>query len=209
MRFRAILAAAVVLFGTAVLTVAMVLPVGGMPPPRISPTVLVTILGGHGSGVVLDGGYVLTAAHVARVSPDKIMLSTEAGVDTVDVEVLWVNNQFDIALLKVRDVEFLKPIGAARMNCREVSVGTKVRAEGNPFTARFVAQWGKIGSAPQSLGHWRSVFSIGAPLAPGMSGGPVFDKKGRVVGINVGIGPVGGFYVAVPSSVACMLMGRA
>jgi hypothetical protein len=31
---------------------------------------------------------------------------------------------------------------------------------------------------------------------------------GEVVGINVGIAPVGGFYIAVPASTACMLMGR-
>lgn len=203
-----ILAAAVgVIVGTAVLTAAMVLPVGGIP--MASPTVLVTVVGGHGSGVLLEGGYVLTAAHVARVSPTKIMISTDAGKDTVKAEVLWINNEYDLALLKIRDEEFLQSIGMAEMDCREAPIGTEVRAEGNPFDLKFTSQWGKVGSTPQPIGHWRVAISIGAPLAPGMSGGPVYGPDGRVVGINVGVAPIGGLYLAVPSTVACMLMGRA
>ena len=203
---RIIAAAIGILACTAALTVAMVLPVGGIT--MSSPTVLVTVIGGHGSGVMLDGGYVLTAAHVARVSPDSIMISTDAGKDTVMAEVLWINNDYDLALLKIRDDEFMQRAGTVGIDCNQAPIGTEIRAEGNPLDLKFTSQWGKVGSEPQPMGHWRSVFSIGAPLAPGMSGGPVYGPDGRVVGINVGVGAVGGFYVAVPSSVACMLMGR-
>lgn len=206
LRFIAVVTTGIIV-GVATLSAAMILPVGG-DGAKAGPTVLVTVLGGHGSGVILDGGYVLTAAHVARISPDKIMISTDQGKDTVRAEVLWINNEYDVALLKIRDDKFLRGVGSADIDCREMPVGTEVRAEGNPFDVKFVSQWGKVGSLPQPMGHWRVAISIGAPLAPGMSGGPVYGPDGRVVGINVGVAGVGGFYVAVPSSTACMLMGR-
>jgi serine protease Do len=136
------------------------------------------------------------------------MVTADNGDSTTLVDVLWLSNEYDIALLKVRDAKFLKDAGAADLACRTAQVGEDIRAEGNPFAVRFVSQWGKVGSKVQSIGHWRHAFSIGAPLAPGMSGGPVYDASGKVVGINVGISPIGGFYIAVPSSTACMLMGR-
>lgn len=191
-----------------ILVVGLTAPVGSKPPPS-SPTVLLTVMGGNGSGVILPGGYILTAAHVARISPEAIMVTADNGESTTLVDVLWMSDEYDIALLKVRDAKFLKAASSADIACRTAEIGEDIRAEGNPFAVRFVTQWGKIGSKVQSIGHWRQAFSIGAPLAPGMSGGPVYDAEGRVVGINVGISPVGGFYIAVPSSTACMLMGRA
>ena len=205
---RIIAAVAGVLIGTAIIVVAAVAPVGS-EPPLAGPTVMLTVVGGTGSGVVLPGGYILTAAHVAAVSPAAIMITSDKGETTTKVEPLWLSRDYDLALLKVRDAEFLDAIGSAEIDCRTVAIGTEIRAEGNPFSVRFVSQWGKVGSLVQKIGPWRQAISIGAPLAPGMSGGPVYDLDGHVVGINVGVGPSGGFYVAVPSSTACMLMGRA
>jgi len=184
-------------------------PAGSAKPPLASATVLVTVVNGSGSGVMLDGGYILTAAHVARISPDKIMISTDGGEDTTRATILWISNEFDLALLKVWDEAFVATIAPAQIACRTAEIGEDVTAEGNPMGVKFVTQWGKVGSKVQRIGHWRQAFSIGAPLAPGMSGGPVYDAEGFVVGTNVGVSPVGGLYLAVPSSAACLLMGRA
>lgn len=206
---RHVLAAAAAIAALAIIVVVgLTAPVGSAKPPPASATVLVTVKGGNGSGVMLEGGYILTAAHVARISPDAIMISTDGGEDTTLVDVLWISNDYDLALLRVRDKAFVQTVAPASIACRTAKIGEDITAEGNPMGVRFVKQWGKVGSKVQSIGHWLEAFSIGAPLAPGMSGGPVYDAEGRVVGINVGVAPVGGFYIAVPSSTACMLMGR-
>lgn len=197
-----------VLLGTAILVGAFTLPVGSKSD-MAGPTVLLTVIGGTGSGVVLPGGYILTAAHVAGVSPGAIQVTNDKGESTTEIDALWISREYDLALLKIRDEAFAASMQSADIECVTPPVGTDIRAEGNPFAVRFVSQWGKIGSGIQTIGPWKHAISIGAPLAPGMSGGPVFNLDGEVVGINVGIGPLGGFYIAVPASTACMLMGRA
>lgn len=143
------------------------------------------------------------------ISPDDIRAENDKGDATLKLEPLWVHKGYDLALLKINDPAFVKATGPAPLDCRTAGIGEEIRAEGNPFSIRFISQWGRVGSTVKPIGPWREAFSIGAPLAPGMSGGPVFDMAGSVVGINVGIGPVGGFYIAVPSSTACTIMGRA
>ena len=207
MRHALVATAAIAAFAIIVFA-ALIVPVGSAKAPPASATVLVTVVGGNGSGVMLDGGYVITAAHVARISPAAITITNDAGKETKLVDVLWISNEYDIALLRIRDEAFVDTVAAAGIACRTATIGEDIRAEGNPMGVRFVTQWGKVGSKVQHIGHWLEAFSIGAPLAPGMSGGPVYDAEGRVVGINVGVAPVGGFYIAVPSSTACMLMGR-
>lgn len=200
-------ASAVVLVAAVTLTLALVTPVSSDVLPGA--TVRVSVSGGTGSGVILEGGYVLTAAHVVAGSPDAIKLTNADGRSAVHVEVMWISTKYDLALIKVKDPDFLAASGHATLECVLPPVGSDIRAEGNPLGVDFVSQWGKIGSSVQSIGRWAQAISIGAPLAPGMSGGPVYDLDGNVVGINVGGAVAGGFYIAVPSVTACMLMGIA
>lgn len=173
---------------------------------HLSPHVKVTYgeKKGHGSATHIGNGYFLTAAHVIKEGELPLL-------DGVVSEVLWVNNEYDVALLRsdARDME------AATLDCREPEVGEEIALYGNPLNLNSVTTWGQVSGKARAVGPWGSVNPINAAIAPGMSGGALIDDDGDLVGINVGVmvmpvgfagGPVGIGY-SVPASVVCMLMG--
>lgn len=186
--------------------------------PEISPhtneashTVKIVVPGGHGSGVHIGNGYIVTAAHVLG-DTGSVKLKSSAG-DTQSGSVLWANKTYDIALVRA---ERPARLAAAKLACRDATVGETVTAEGNPATLEFVTAYGAVAGAPREMGPWKSAFVVDGTIVMGMSGGGVFDAKGNVVGIAVGVMsvPVGfgasltGFGAVVPSSVVCALLAR-
>ena len=159
----------------------------------------------QGSGFFIDlAGHIVTNNHVVE-DADKVKVRLANG-DEVDAEVVGVDPLTDLAVLKVAPqsgqpfVEF-----ADDVNLR---VGDWVLAVGNPFglggtvTSGIVSAIGGQNRENQYL----DFIQIDAPINRGNSGGPTFDLKGRVVGVNTAIfspngGSVGiGF--AIPARVA-------
>lgn len=179
---------------------------------QASDVVKVMLESGHGSGVHIGDGYILTAAHVVGVNKE-VTLKSSVG-DIQKGAVLWANTTYDVALVRA---ERKGRLAAAHLSCRTAGVGENVEARGNPLMVEFVSAYGHVAGEPRALGAWKSVLVIDSTTVPGMSGGPVYDDAGDVVGITVGVMavPLGfgaslsGFGTVVPSSVACMLMGRA
>lgn len=196
------------------------------PPPMAaterpaSAAVKVELAGGHGSGVHIGGGLFLTAGHVAQDAGGKpIMIRTSDG-KARQAEVLWVNGDYDLALLRVTN---FGQIETANLSCRGLVAGEDIYAEGNPANLDFVRTYGHVAGGARQSGPWRDVVVTDMVIIPGMSGGPVFDQDSRLVGIAVGvmtpalvqaplIGAVpslSGIGYIVPATDACMLMGRA
>ncbi len=159
----------------------------------------------QGSGFFIDNdGHVVTNNHVVE-DADKVQVRLANG-DEVDAEVVGTDPLTDLAVLKIKPqsgqphVEF-----ADDVNLR---VGDWVVAVGNPFglggtvTSGIVSAIGGQNRENQYL----DFIQIDAPINRGNSGGPTFDLKGRVVGVNTAIfspngGSVGiGF--AIPARVA-------
>lgn len=179
-------------------------------PPKATSVVKVVLAKGHGSGVHIGNGYVLTAAHVVdSLTTAKIKLSDGKEVTG---DVLWVNKAYDVALLRSDG----GAMGVSKLACRTIAVGDVIRAAGNPTILEFVDSYGKVSGAKRELRPWKSVVITDITTVPGMSGGPVFDDKGEVVGISVGVLslPLGfsasltGFGTMVPSSTICELLAR-
>ena len=162
-------------------------------------------LQGEGSGFFIDqDGYIVTNNHVV-VDADVVRVRLSDG-EELDAEVIGTDPLTDLAVLKVEPqsnqsyVEFSDDVN--------LRVGDWVVAVGNPFglggtvTSGIVSAIGGQNRENQYL----DFIQIDAPINRGNSGGPTFDLKGRVVGVNTAIyspngGSVGiGF--AIPARVA-------
>lgn len=180
------------------------------PKPHPSSVVKVILANGHGSGVSIGGGYVLTAGHVAV--DGVVSLKNSLGVEQ-PAEVLWYNRDYDVSVIMASKPEIL---GNSPLSCRIPNVGEEVIATGSPLDTEFTSYWGHVNSGVIKTGMWKEAVSLDMTIVPGISGGPLFDKHGNVVGIAVGVAtfPFGlspsltGIGFAVPGSTICKLLAR-
>ena len=144
-----------------------------------------------GSGFIISAdGYVVTNNHV--VDHGKTVTVTLDSGKELDAKVIGVDAKTDLALLKIKDATDLPYV---KMSHETPRIGDWVLAIGNPFglggtvTAGIVSAEGRdIGSGP-----YDQFIQIDAPINKGNSGGPTFNLKGEVVGVNTAIfSPTGG-----------------
>ncbi|HUO54194.1 MAG TPA: Do family serine endopeptidase [Rhodoblastus sp.] len=157
-----------------------------------------------GSGFIISSdGYVVTNNHVVDGSTD-VTVTLEGG-KTVPAKIIGTDKKTDLALLKITEPGTYPYVQFANSMPR---VGDWVIAVGNPFglggtvTAGIVSARGRdIGSGP-----YDDYLQIDAAVNRGNSGGPTFNAKGEVVGVNTAIySPSGGSVgigFAIPSEVA-------
>jgi len=172
---------------------------------------------GHGSGVTIGKGLVLTAGHVT-FGKDTMKVKTEKGA-TLEGIVLWSNPKYDVSLVKVGMPD--PAATSAVLNCIAPKIGDKIYASGSPGVADFVMLSGTVaGGARKSEGMWENVMIADLSASGGLSGGPVFNKAGEVVGIVVGgmLAPIRrqndydlsqtGISYFVPGSTICEMLAR-
>jgi len=163
----------------------------------------------QGSGFIISAdGYVVTNNHVVENATD-VSVTLDGG-KTVPAKVLGTDKKTDLALLKISEAGTYPFVQFANETPR---VGDWVIAVGNPFglggtvTAGIVSARGRdIGSGP-----YDDYLQIDAPVNRGNSGGPTFNTRGEVVGVNTAIfSPSGGSVgigFAIPSEVAKDVIG--
>lgn len=169
----------------------------------------------QGSGFIIDRqGYIVTNNHVV------------AGADAVRVEffdksaaeaeVVGVDPDSDLAVLKVQalpDAALVAPLA----DSDTTQVGERVVAIGNPFGREFAytmtegivsalgrslpaGEEGRVGAGFTNPG----IIQTDAAVNRGNSGGPLFNMKGEVIGVNTAIqspsGASAGLAFAVPSN---------
>jgi len=160
---------------------------------------------GVGSGFIVDAaGLIVTSHHVVK-DADSVTVTLQDG-RKLEAQVVGVDPKTDLALLEVDVGESLPAVEFGDSD--RTRVGDWVVAVGNPFglggtvTAGIVSSRGRdIGSGP-----YDDFLQIDAPINRGNSGGPLFDRNGRVVGVNTAIfSPTGGnvgIGFAIPANVA-------
>ena len=163
----------------------------GQRPPR----------DGQGSGFfVSEDGYLVTNNHVVDGAKEFTVV-TDDGRE-FDATLIGKDDRTDLAVLKVEGNGFTY----VNFATEEPKVGQWVVAVGNPFglggsvTAGIISAEGRdIGAGP-----YDDFIQIDAPVNRGNSGGPTFNTRGEVIGVNTAIfSPSGGnvgIAFAIPAS---------
>jgi 2-alkenal reductase len=157
----------------------------------------------QGSGfVVSDEGYVLTNSHVITTAgegspqdqPDPagtVYVEFRDG-DRVPAEIVGWDIFDDVGLLKVEpDDHTLSPVPLG--DSSHVVVGEPVAAIGSPFGQMSSLAVGVVAATERSIESLTSRYNLvdaiqtDAPINRGNSGGPMFDARGLVIGINAQI----------------------
>ncbi len=146
---------------------------------------------GLGSGFVIDAdGYIVTNNHVVE-GADRIIVTLHDGSEH-EADVLGTDPKTDLALLKIS----ADGLSEARFGDSDrARVGDWVVAIGNPFGLGGTATVGIISARGRDIrsGPYDDFLQIDAPINEGNSGGPVFNTRGEVIGVNTAIfSPNGG-----------------
>jgi serine protease Do len=176
---------------------------GGRGAPQMQPQVRKAT--SMGSGFIIDkSGLIVTNNHVVDGAA-KIKVKLPDG-RTYDAKLVGTDSATDVALLRVKPE---KPLPTVEFgNDRALRVGDWVVAVGNPFGLSNTVTAGIVSSIGRDLGNadqpYTDFIQIDAPINRGNSGGPTFDLRGQVVGMNSMIfSPTGGSVgigFAIPSS---------
>jgi serine protease Do len=157
-----------------------------------------------GSGFIISrDGLILTNAHVVRDAKRVTVKLWDRRV--FQAKVLGSDPVTDIAVLKI-DAHHLATVRLG--NSDTLAVGDYVLAIGQPYGFEESATAGIVSAKGRTLPGDSAVPFIQTDVAvnPGNSGGPLFDERGDVVGINAQIytttGGYEGLSFAIPINVA-------
>lgn len=157
-----------------------------------------------GSGFLISAdGYLLTNAHVVDHAKSVTVKLTDKREFTG--KVIGLDKATDVALVKIdaKDLPFVR-----MANPKDLQVGEWVVAIGSPYGFENTVTAGIVSAKDRSLPDDTYVPFIQTDVAvnPGNSGGPLFNMKGEVVGINSQIysrsGGFQGLSFAIPIDVA-------
>ena len=146
---------------------------------------------GNGSGIIISkSGYIVTNYHVIEDNEEiEVEFIIDDEVKKFNAEVVKSDPVNDLAIIKIVDVNFdgvdnlpynfkMRPSGA----------GTTVFAYGYPMALSLMGKECKLtrGIINSKFGYDDDIrsYTIDAAIQPGSSGGPLFDDKGNLIGIN-------------------------
>lgn len=168
------------------------------------------VIRGQGSGFIVESdGLILTNAHVIEGATEVTVKLTDRREFTA--KVLGADKQTDVAVLRIEAKGLpVVQIGDPAL----VRVGEPVLAIGAPFGFENSASAGIVSAKSRSLPDDNYVPFIQTDVAvnPGNSGGPLFNSRGEVIGINSQIysqtGGYQGLSFAIPMNVASRVQAQ-
>ena len=138
--------------------------------------------GDFGSGFVYNGIYIITNYHVIHNAKEINVFTYNK--DESKASLIGVNSENDIAVLKIDKKLDSMILG----DSNKIEIEATITAIGNPNGDLFFSKAkGKVLSVPQELlnkidKEGKYIWYDGNAIS-GYSGGPVYDKEGKVIGI--------------------------
>ena len=158
-----------------------------------------------GSGFFIDGeGHIVTSDHVVADAAE-VTVTLHDGARH-EARVVGRDARTDLAVLEIEGVGSSPWLAFG--DDADARVGDWVVAVGNPFGFGGTVTAGILSARGRDIrsGGYGDFLQVDAPINRGSSGGPLFDTRGRVIGVNAAIyGPAGGnvgIGFAVPASIA-------
>lgn len=172
----------------------MAIPGFGEVAEQLRRSTVLIHAGGSGSGVIWStDGIIVTNAHVARRPQVAVHLWDGRELRAT---VMSRNPRRDIALVRVDSNDLPAALAA---DSSQVRPGELAVAIGNPLGFIGALTTGTV----HAIGPLRGLgphswIQANLRLAPGNSGGPLADARGRIIGINTMV--AGGLALAIPSN---------
>ena len=158
-----------------------------------------------GSGFIIkEDGIVITNNHVIAGAED-ILIRVED--KEYNAEVIGADPYMDLAVLKMKTKDKFKTVSFG--DSTKARVGDWVVAIGNPFGLGGTVTSGIISARNRQIGltRYEDFIQTDASINQGNSGGPLFNLKGEVIGVNTAIIAPGqsgsiGIGFAIPANAA-------
>ncbi len=164
-----------------------------------------------GSGFIIDTkGTVVTNNHVISGADDILV---RIGDKEYKAKVIGADPYMDIAVLKIETKDQFKPVNFGDSD--KARVGDWAVAIGNPFGLGGTVTAGIISARNRdiNLTRYDDFIQTDASINQGNSGGPLFNLKGEVIGINTAIIAPGqsgsiGIGFAIPANAAANVINQ-
>ena len=162
-----------------------------------------------GAGVVIrSDGYVVTSAHVVRGQTNPLFISLSNG-SSFRAKVVGKDPFTDIAVVKIDSSNLPVAKFAADKSTRPgdwaIAIGTPLGFDHSVSLGVVSA----IGRSIADLNNHVDLIQTDAAMNPGNSGGPLFNSRGEVIGINAVIrGGAQNIGFAVPSEIVKWISGE-
>lgn len=141
-----------------------------------------------GSGWIIDKrGIIVTCAHVVE-GEDLIRIKLQNGkAISVDTKRIYQASEFDLAVIKIDATNL---VAANLGNSTQLREGDAVVVIGNALGQGITSKEGNVSKfnpdIPNLEGFPLELIELSTPSMPGMSGAPVVNMGGQVIGIYIG-----------------------